>query len=137
MTAIQPSVGQRGGGVVAQVCRWLVVLDRGSSQAAVDALRAVGQVLSVTPPRLAVVEASDPAPLRAVSGVVAVRDSVDESLLGMLTFEEGVAARAFAYPRSSADARPGDGLAWDAPGFEPPDDPAARGAAVPNPGGES
>jgi hypothetical protein len=110
----------------ARVPEWLIVLDEQSSQTAVAGLREVGEVLHVVPPRLVVVTAPDAAALRALPGVVAVFDSVPESLLDSLGPEETIAAQAFQRRKANREPRPGEGLTWDAPGYEAPDYPPHR-----------
>ena len=95
----------------------------------------VGQVLdrlgrSVTlvqhlPPRLAVVESDDDAraALRTAPDVLGIGDpDLPDDVRGRLTDTERVFADAWVLGRRPK-TRPGDGLAWDAPGFEPPDLP--------------
>lgn len=101
---------------------WLVLLDPDAAPDPLRGLRAAGVVLATAPPRLALVAAADPAPLRLVPGVRRVVDSLDESLLGLLDPEEVLLARAFARPPKDPAARAGDGLSWDAAGFSAPDD---------------
>jgi hypothetical protein len=110
----------------ARTPEWLIVLDEQSPQTAVAGLREVGEVLHVVPPRLVVVTAPDAEALQAVPGVVAVLDSVPESLLRSLGPDEAIAARAFQRRKADREPRPGEGLAWDAPGYEPPDYPPHR-----------
>lgn len=106
---------------------WLVLVDAEASPAVVAGLRTVADVRSVVPPRLVVAAAADPAAMEAVPGVREVLATVPESLLRTLSSEEALAARAFARrqaTRGTPGPRPGEGLSWDAPGFEPPDYPA-------------
>ena len=116
---------------------WLVLLDPDGSSDSLVGLRAVGVVLATAPPRVALVAAADPAPLRLVPGVRRVVDARDESTLGRLDPEDAVLARAFARPAKDPTSRAGDGLAWDAAGFSPPDDPGdhtpRRAAPYPEP----
>ena len=106
---------------------WLVLLDRDTASDSLRDLRAVGSVLATAPPRLALVAAADPAPLRLVRGVRRVVDHVDESLLSLLDPEESLLAQAFVRAPKDPAARPGEGLSWDATGFSPPDDPGDSG----------
>ncbi len=101
---------------------WLVLLDRETASDSLRELRAVGAVLATAPPRLALISAADPAPLRLVPGVRRVVDHLDESLLSLLDPEESVLARAFVRAPKDPAVRAGDGLSWDAAGFSPPDD---------------
>lgn len=116
-----PSSGAPADGVASR--EWLVVLEPGASSTAVPRLREVAQVLHLGGPRLAVVAAPDPGTVRAVEGVREVLGSVPEDLLSSFTEEERLLALAFVRRRAAPAPRPGDGLAWDAPGHRPPDGP--------------
>jgi hypothetical protein len=74
------------------------------------------------PPRLAVVEADDAAgaALRSVPEVMGVGEpDLPDDVRAELTDTERLFADAWVLGRQPK-TRPGDGLAWDAPGFEPP-----------------
>ncbi|MGX5653426.1 hypothetical protein ACWKWC_01470 [Geodermatophilus nigrescens] len=95
----------------------------------------VGQVLdrmgrAVTlvqhlPPRLAVVECDDDAraALPTAPGVLGIGGpELPDDVRDRLTGTERLFADAWVLGRRPK-TRPGDGLAWDAPGFDPPDAP--------------
>ncbi|MDQ3640035.1 MAG: hypothetical protein M3450_00870, partial [Actinomycetota bacterium] len=85
------------------------------------------RVLSALPPRLAVIQAAEPtvAELRRKPDVrFVVTDRVDEQILDDLTADERVFAMGWELRRTAPrKTRLGEGLAWDAPGFLPPDPP--------------
>lgn len=94
-----------------------------------DTLSRVGQLVTLTqrlPPRLAIVRGERGA-LEAVSrlpGVLLVAEgAVPESALRQLNPTERIFAEAWTVGRRSKSFRPGDGLSWDAPGFQAPDGP--------------
>jgi hypothetical protein len=94
-----------------------------------DRLRRSHRVTHTASRRLAVVEGppgTGPEALRAIDGVAAVASSGDSlPAASGLTPDETLFADAWAM-RTGAGAggeRPGDGLAWDAPGFTQPDPP--------------
>ncbi len=102
----------------------LVVLDTEQAERALSDLRGIAQVTQLLPPRLALVR-SGGAALAALPGVVSVHDSAAAELPADLTENERMFVAAW-QARSAADGpktRSGDGLPWDAPGFEPPDSP--------------
>lgn len=77
--------------------------------------------------RLLVVSA-DGDPTSTLSGLRGVRgvygDAVPREALASLTAEEALFAEAWSLRRGRPPKeRPGDGLGWDAEGFEPPDRP--------------
>ena len=75
------------------------------------------------PPRLAVVEADDTTLLRGAPGVVAVGDpELPDDVRAGLSDTERLFADAWVLGRQPK-VRPGEGLPWDAPGFQPPDRP--------------
>ena len=77
------------------------------------------------PPRLAVIESDDDAraALRTAPGVLGVGEpDLPDDVREQLTETEQVFVDAWVLGRRPK-TRPGDGLAWDAPGFEPPDLP--------------
>lgn len=94
------------------------------------AVARVARVVQRCPPRLAIVEADERAraALRALPGVRAVTDGpLDEETSRDLTQAERLFAAAWAAGRQPR-VRAGDGLAWDAPGFDPPDRPRGGGS---------
>ena len=90
----------------------------------------IGALVTVTqrlPPRLAIVQGEDDA-IEAVRGVPGVRlvvaeDAAPASSLEGLTDGERLFAEAWQAGRSPKSSRPGQGLPWDAEGFQPPDGP--------------
>ena len=78
------------------------------------------------PPRLLVVrgEADRLDHASRLPGVVAaIVDRLPERVLDQLDPTERLFAQAWVAGRRPKVGRPGDGLPWDAPGFEPPDPP--------------
>ena len=77
------------------------------------------------PPRLAIIESDDDAraALRSAPGVLGVGEpALPDAVRQRLTETEQVFVDAWVLGRRPK-TRPGDGLTWDAPGFEPPDLP--------------
>jgi hypothetical protein len=106
----------------------LVVFRAGMSADAFAQLRTLYRLTSMAPPRIAIVAAGeDVDALRQRPDVEAVLttttnatpDSLSEA---ELLFVNGWRAR----HQSGGKSRTGDGLAWDAPGFQPPDKPHKR-----------
>jgi hypothetical protein len=102
----------------------LMVLD----EDALDRLRGTFRVRHVASPRLVVVERTPAAVAAAehgVDGVVAVSDGeLPQALMDRLGPEEQLFAGAWASRMTGAEKeREGEGLTWDAPGFDPPDPP--------------
>ncbi|HET6949126.1 MAG TPA: hypothetical protein VFI47_02060 [Acidimicrobiales bacterium] len=102
----------------------LVIVERGDFDAAVEALRAVGLVTQVLPPRLALVapppDWTGPGP--AVAGVAWYEDDVPDEVVAGLSERERLFVAAWR-SRAAGKVRPGDHLPWDAPGRLPPDGP--------------
>jgi hypothetical protein len=84
----------------------------------------VARIVQRLPPRLAIIEI-DPQKVETVrsqEGVSALYDdAVSETVLQQLTSAERLFAEAWDRSRQAKPARPGDGLPWDAGGFQPPD----------------
>ena len=98
--------------------RWLVLLAHGTE---VDAIKA--PIARAACGRLVIAEAASAHELTEQPAVVAVTDRVlPEGLAAGLTESEAIFATAFA-ARPEKPARIGEGLPWDAAGFEPPDAP--------------
>jgi hypothetical protein len=109
---------------------WLLILDEASADAVLPQLRALVSVTHVVSPRVIVVS-SERDPVSALSPILGVRrmyaDDVsaeeiesDEAFMA-LNREESLAARAWLWRQQQPEKqRPGEGLAWDAEGFEPP-----------------
>ena len=105
-----------------------MVLDEDAVGANLDRLRDTFRVTHVASPRLVVVERTPEAAAAAahgVDGVVAVSDGeLPQTLMDRLGPEDQLFASAWASRMTeTAKERKGEGLAWDAPGFDPPDPP--------------
>ena len=88
-----------------------------------DRLTGTVTLVQQLPPRLAVMEAEDAAGLRGAPGVIAVGDpDLPDDVRAGLSDAERLFADAWVLGRRPK-VRPGEGLPWDAPGFEPPDRP--------------
>ena len=101
----------------------LVLIDAEAFAETLRSLRATATVSHVLRPNLAVVSGASPDEVRGIPGVreVAAGDLPDETLAAL-----DDTARTFVdawRDRLRPRARRGDGLSWDAPGFEPPDRP--------------
>ena len=99
--------------------RWLVILD-GSTD--LEALGPAGKVLQAYADRAAIVEASGAGGLRAVTGVLSVTRGVpDETVLAKLDDGSRLFVEAWGEQEvMDKKRRHGEGLDWDAPGFDPP-----------------
>jgi hypothetical protein len=105
----------------------LVLLEPRLADEALAQLRAVAVVTQVLPPRLALVRA-DPETMGRAAQIAGVRDVYDDTppeLPPDLTPAERLFVSAWE-ARRQPKTRPGEGLPWDAPGFQPPDSPAHR-----------
>jgi len=102
----------------------LIVLESRSASETLAQLRAVANVTQVSPPRLALVQAGPDARTRIarIQGVLHVLDDSARTLPADLTPAERIFAGAW-QARQQPKTRTGEGLPWDAPGFEPPDRP--------------
>ena len=102
----------------------LIVLESKRASETLAQLRAVANVTQVFPPRLALVQAGPDARARAarIRGVLHVQDDPTRELPADLTPAERIFAAAW-QARQQPKTRTGEGLPWDAPGFEPPDRP--------------
>lgn len=105
--------------------RALIVLDAGPTAAA--AMERISERLHITqqlPPRLALVEgeAADLQRARTLVGVTAVcTQRIDDVVFKQLNEAERLFAEAWTLSLKPKGARRGDGLPWDAAGFQPPD----------------
>lgn len=113
----------------------LVVLADDAADAALAELRSYGRVTQVASRRLVVLESEeDPAVLGSLPGVV-VSTASELPVEVASGLDEGEALFASAWSsrmRQETKTRPGEGLSWDAPGFQPPDPPPApRGPVTP------
>lgn len=102
----------------------LVVLDTARAESARAALESLVPVTQVLPPRFLLVRADDPAlpGIRRIAGVIGLFATAPADLPAGLTPEERVFVAAWV-ARSKSKTRPGEGLHWDAPGFDAPDAP--------------
>jgi hypothetical protein len=102
----------------------LVVLESDRAARALAELRSVAQVTQVLAPRLALIRSDREVLARAarIDGVAAVHDQVLGELPADLTDSERTFVAAW-QARRAPKTRRGEGLSWDAPGFEPPDPP--------------
>ena len=102
----------------------LIVLDSQPASETLARLRAVATVTQVFPPRLALVQAGPDARTRVagIQGVLHVLDDPARELPADLTPAERIFAAAW-QARQQPKTRTGEGLPWDAPGFEPPGRP--------------
>lgn len=93
---------------------------------AADRVRARFEVAAALPPRLLVVRlaADDLAALQGLGGIAAVAaEPVGLNVTPPLSEAERLFAAGWAARGVKSGPRAGDGQAWDAPGFEPPDGP--------------
>lgn len=99
----------------------LVILDAARADAARTELENLVPVTQILPPRLLLVRADHAARegIRRVAGVIGVFATPPADLPADLAPEERVFAAAWA-ARSKSKTRPGEGLHWDAPGFDAP-----------------
>jgi hypothetical protein len=101
----------------------VVVADADHFTEAVEQWRRTGTVTQLLAPRLALVElepGADPAP---VPGTRWYLDDIPADRLLDLAPHERIFVAAWR-DRRAAKVRTGDGVAWDTPGFDPPDVPA-------------
>jgi hypothetical protein len=86
------------------------------------------QVQSLVPPRIAVlVDGGNVERLTGLPEVEAVMTGPADAIPGSLTDSERLFVSAWQTRQQvAAKNRPGEGLAWDAPGFLPPDPPKRR-----------
>jgi hypothetical protein len=124
VAAIAPA---RAEGVVMRQA--LVIVDDQDPAATWMRLSAVVTITQHLPPRLAIVEGEDAA-IEALPGVPGVRLAADETApaaaLERLTDTERLFAEAWILGRAPKTDRRGEGLPWDAEGFQPPDGPRRR-----------
>jgi hypothetical protein len=99
----------------------------GQSSGALDEIRQRHRLVGAAPPRLIIVEADEAAleTLRGASGVEKVLiDDLPEDILASLGPSERLFAKAWHQRQQAVKKdRRGEGLNWDAPGFQPPDPP--------------
>ena len=103
----------------------LFLLDSDHAENALRELRRVARVTQVFPPRLAVVTGDVPT---GVAGVISTYHRAAAELPPDLTDDELLFVAAWRERAGKeTERRRGEGLAWDSPGFEPPDAPDGRG----------
>jgi hypothetical protein len=102
----------------------LIVLESQPASETLARLRAVATVTQVFPPRLALVQAGPDTRTRVarIPGVLHVQDDPAGKLPADLTPAERAFAGAW-QAGQQPKTRAGEGLPWDAPGFDPPDQP--------------
>jgi hypothetical protein len=88
---------------------------------------AAARVVGSLPPHITIVAGASPAALLALPGVRAVFTVVEDTVQlagdpGDLPARERLFIRAWQQQATTSKTRVGDGAAWDAPGFLPPDD---------------
>ncbi|MBM3564016.1 MAG: hypothetical protein FJX48_12955 [Alphaproteobacteria bacterium] len=106
---------------------FLVVIDSVRSTEVLARLRVAVHVTQVFSPRLALVR-NEPGAMeraRAIPGVQHVRADDPRDLIPDLTPSEHLFVSAWV-ERVRPKTRRGEGLNWDAPGFEPPDRPREK-----------
>jgi hypothetical protein len=105
----------------------VVVADRDAFGRVVDRLRAVASVVHLAPPHLAVVLVDPAHPLAPIDGArLYLDDPPPQDVLDGLDAGGRIFTAAWrARTGGPAKVRPGEGLAWDAPGHLPPDAPTA------------
>ncbi len=100
----------------------LVILDADRADAAVAEIEAVASVTQMLRPRLLLVRADPDARegILRIPGVIGLFEAAPADVPVGLSPVERVFVDAWA-TRSAPKTRHGEGLDWDAPGFEPPD----------------
>jgi len=100
----------------------LVILDEDTGEAGIAKLRARAAVTQVMPPRLVLLAAPPSGKLESLpqAETFTVDEDIPDSLLQGLTGSEQLFVQAWKQRRHHK-TRPGDKLAWDAPGYSPPD----------------
>lgn len=104
--------------------RALLILDESAAAAAMTRVSRLVHITQQLPPRLALVEGGAAAvdQVRTVAGVRAVcTKDINDSLLEELTEPERLFAEAWKLSLKPKGARVGEGLPWDAEGFQAPD----------------
>ena len=121
---IEASAGKDDGGEV------LVILDPLSAAKTQERLRISHRITQVGSPRVVVVAVSpeETPPSPSTPGVVAVSSgALPPGVMEELDEQEALFVRAWASRMTGPQKqRRGEGLPWDAPGFEPPDSPAGE-----------
>lgn len=106
----------------------LVVFRAGMPADALAHLRNLYRLTSMAPPRIAVVAGGeDVEGLRQRPDVEAILTTTNDAAPDSLSESERLFVNGWrARHQSGGKSRTGDGLAWDAPGFLPPDKPDQR-----------
>ena len=121
-----PSLGRASDGPEVPVAdtqqEQLVILDADRVDAALAEIQAVASVTQMLRPRLVLVRADPDVQegILRIPGVIGLFEAASADVPSELSPVERVFVDAWA-TRSAPKTRPGEGLDWDAPGFEPPD----------------
>lgn len=102
----------------------LLIFDGRQAEASLSAAASLVNVIQRLPPRLAIAEGDIDrlAAARDIPGIIGVFEGhIPETMLRQLNATERLFAEAWAESRRPKSDRRGDGLPWDAEGFEPPD----------------
>lgn len=120
-------------GLLSGTKEWLIILSDEGADEARKRLSAHHRIVQVASPRVVVVQSPEKVepdmPLRSIPGVVTVTDgeAPPEVMEGLDESEAlFVAAWSSRIKQGPSKERRGEGLPWDAPGFEPPDPPIYR-----------
>jgi hypothetical protein len=102
----------------------LLIVDELQADKVLSHVAEMARVTQRLPPRLAIVE-GDPDRLAAIHGIPGIiamfEGRVTETMLQQLNPTERLFAEAWTESRRPKPDRVGEGLSWDAEGFEPPD----------------
>ena len=105
----------------------LALLPEASASEHMGRLQSAYRIVAMLRPRIVVLEVDEQAlsALRQVPGVLGVYEqSVPPGVLAGLRPEERLFVEGWMQQQASKDkSRSGDGLSWDAPGFQPPGPP--------------
>ena len=102
----------------------LLIFDELQSEKVLSRVAELASVTQRLPPRLAIVEGDSDriAAVHGIPGIIAMFEGdVPETTLRQLNPTERLFAEAWAQSRHPKRGRVGEGLPWDAEGFEPPD----------------
>lgn len=107
----------------------LVVLTATHAQQTRENIESQFQLRHIVSDRILVIDKPDAkriALLRAIPGIEAATiDALPQDILNSLNQTEALWVAAW-FERKRPKQRPGEGLAWDAPGFLPPDPPPGK-----------
>ena len=117
-------------GTVSQTRPVLVLLPEASASEQVGRLQSAYRVLTLLRPRIVVLEVDEQAltALRKSPDIAGVYEqNVPPDVLAGLRPEERLFVEGWSVQQASKDkSRSGDGLSWDAPGFQPPGPPVKK-----------